>query len=61
MEMKRLLAKKETYIKNKRIFPKKEKLYVQLIVFLMNLEYEYIIIILKIKQRRKESGGTKHE
>lgn len=61
MEMKRLLAKKETYIKNKRIFPKKEKLYVQSIVFLMNFKYKYIIIILKIKQRRKESGGTKHE
>ena len=61
MEMKRLLAKKGTYIKNKRIFPKKEKLYVQSIVFLVNLKYKYIIIILKIKQRRKESGGTKHE
>ena len=61
MEMKRYWQK-ETYVKKiKRIFHKKEKLYVQLIVFLMNLKYEYIIIILKIKQRRKESGGTKHE
>jgi hypothetical protein len=55
------LAKRNVCKKIKRIFHKKEKLYVQLIVFLMNLEYEYIIIILKIKQRRKESGGTKHE
>ena len=60
MEMKRY-CQKETYIKIELNIPQKEKLYVQSIVFLMNLKYKYIIIILKIKQRRKESGGTKHE
>lgn len=59
MEMKRLLAKKETYIKNKRIFPKKEKLYVQSIVNLMRFKYKYIIIILKIKQKKEKKVEEK--